>query len=360
MEHEQVNVSESQNAIPQLMGSGNIFNVESDGFVKILKERLFDVETLTAIGSLGGNALKQVYTDAHLSNRNLNNTFRTLALGTMALIPYGGVFISSQVGLLWPENVETRKNQIKKMMVQLATRMDEKIAEYDLDGHIKEVGALMKRLRPFEDLVNGKLHVSESYFSKGNMQESNRIVAKFINDSFIRVIDRIQKDTSKVGKLPIFTIIATAHLQFLYFIEKNGQGLNIQFDTESFNRYFMTDYEKTTEKYVSYAQKTYEMGRQKFVKKMQDIAKFEIGNYSLDDQENLSEMRKYYEQIFVHGATEVSLTAKRKIVNLAIAINEYENLMIEKEIYYNETWGNEAFFQVVKMEKQDNKKYQKN
>ncbi|MCU5573139.1 insecticidal delta-endotoxin Cry8Ea1 family protein [Bacillus cereus] len=349
MEHEQVNVNESQNITPQLMGFGNVFKVESDGFVKILRERLFDAETLTAIGSLGGNVLKQVYTVAHLSNRNFNNTFRTLVIGTMALIPYGGLFISSQVGLLWPENVNTRKNQKKKMMDQLATRMDEKISEYDLDGLIKEVDALMKILRPFEDLVNGKLHVSESHFSKGNMQESNRIAANFINDSFIKVIDRVQKDTPKAGKLPIFTIIATAHLQFLYFFEQNGKGPKIQFDTKSHNQCFMNDFNKTTEEYKSYIQKIYQIGRKKFVKKMQDIAKFEMGNYSLDDQENLDEMRKHYEQIFTHGATALSLTDKRKVVNLAIAINEYENLMYEKNIYYNETWGNEAFFQVAKL-----------
>lgn len=114
MEHEQSNVSETQKAIPQLLNSDNVFKVESDGMVKILNKKLFNDETLTAIGLLGGHGLKQVYTDGHLSNRNFNNIFRTLVIGTMALIPYGGAFISSQIGLLWPKNVDAQKNQIKK------------------------------------------------------------------------------------------------------------------------------------------------------------------------------------------------------------------------------------------------------
>ncbi|MEG7835321.1 hypothetical protein [Bacillus cereus] len=86
MKHEQSNVSETQKAIPQLLNSGNVFKVESDGMVKILNKKLFNDETLTAIGLLGGHGLKQVYTDGHLSNRNFNNIFRTLVIGTMALI----------------------------------------------------------------------------------------------------------------------------------------------------------------------------------------------------------------------------------------------------------------------------------
>lgn len=124
--------------------------------------------------------------------------------------------------------------------------------------------------------------------------------------------------------------------------------MGLQLDTKSFKN----DFKKTTEEYVSYIQKTYQIGIQKFVKKMQDIAKFEIGNYNLDDQENLSEMWKYYKKIIVHEATALSLTAKRKVVNLAIAINEYENLMFEKSIYYDEKWGNKAFLQVIKLKTQ--------
>lgn len=64
----------------------------------------------------------------------------------MALIPYGGAFISSQIGLLWPKNVDAQKNQIKKRMDQLAIRLDEKISDYDLDSLIKEIEVLMKIL----------------------------------------------------------------------------------------------------------------------------------------------------------------------------------------------------------------------
>ncbi|WP_139366546.1 insecticidal delta-endotoxin Cry8Ea1 family protein [Bacillus cereus] len=244
--------------------------------------------------------------------------------------------------------MDAQKKQIKKRMDQLAIRLDEKISDYDLDSLIKEIEVLMKILQSFEHMVNGRLYLED----KGDMQGANCMVIKCIYDSFIKVIDLIQKDTLKAGTLPIFTIIATVHLQFLYFVEKNRSILGLQLDTKSFNQCFKNDFKKTTEEYVSYIQKTYQIGIQKFVKKMQDIVKFEIGNYNLDDQENLSEMRKYYKKIFVHEATALSLTAKRKVVNLAIAINEYENLMFEKSIYYDETWGNKAFLQVIKLKTQ--------
>lgn len=346
MKHEQSNVSETQKAIPKLVNTGSVFKVESDGLVKIVKKMLFNDETLTAIGSLGGNGLKQVYMDAHLSNRNFNNTFKKLVIGTMALIPYEGIFISSQIGLLWPKNVDLKKNQIIKKMDQLVIRLDEKISDYDLDGLIKEVESLMKILQSFENVVNSRLYLED----KGNVQGDSCIVIKCINDSFIKVIDWTQKDLSKAGKLPIFTIIATAHLQFLYFVEKNRRIFKLQLDTERLNECFMKDFKKTTEEYVSYIHKTHQMGIQKFIEKMKNIAKYEVGNYSLDDQENLSEMRKYYQKIFVHESTALSPTAKRKVVNLAIAINEYENLMIEKNIYYDDTWGNKAFLQVAKVQ----------
>ncbi|MRC19654.1 hypothetical protein GH866_29370 [Bacillus thuringiensis] len=331
------------------MDSDNVFKVDVDGFVKISQKKMFNVETLTAISSLGGNILKQVYTDAHLSSRNFNKNFRTLVIGSMALIPYGGIFIAPQIGLLGPENVDPQKNQVKKRMEQLATRMDEKISEYDFNDLIKEVKVLMNILRPFEDLLNGKLHVSESYFSKGKMQKNNHTAVKCINDAFLKVIDQIQKDKQKEGKLPIFTIIATTHIQFLYFIEINRNHSKIQFNTEDFKQCIISDFKKTTEEYVDYIQKTYQMGRQKFIKKMQNIAKAEIGIYSLDEQEILNEMRMHYKQIFMNEATAASFAAKKKVVDLAIAINEYENLMFEKNLYYHETWGNEAFLEVAKL-----------
>ena len=52
---------------------------------------------------LGKNVGHEFIKEANKSERNFNNSFRSMAMGAASLIPYGGMALSSIVGLIRPE-----------------------------------------------------------------------------------------------------------------------------------------------------------------------------------------------------------------------------------------------------------------
>ncbi|MGX5633473.1 insecticidal delta-endotoxin Cry8Ea1 family protein [Bacillus thuringiensis] len=328
----------SQQAPSTPATTSDVFKVEKDGTIKILKDKLFTTDNLKAIGSLGGSVLKQAYADAHTNNGNFNNTFRTLTMGATALIPYGGVVISPLIGLLWPENVDAQKNQIKKMMEELATMMDQKIEDYDLGTLKQQTKALMNDLQSFEDSINGRPLAKSP--TAGSIEETRRTQALIINAKFKDIIQLCQKEDQKIAELPIFTIIATAHLQFLHFMEKNGQSPKIQFDDESLKTQFTNDIPKNAEDYINHVQQTYKLGEQQFNKKMYDIAtntpSSNINNTS--EEEVMGKMQKY---IFdLHPLTN---GYGEKIKKMQDALANYRKLRDDRNQYYKNTSNNKAF-----------------
>lgn len=330
----------SQQATSTPATNDDVFKVEKDGTIKILKDKLFTTDNLKAIGSLGGSVLKQAYTDAHTNNGNFNNTFRTLTMGTTALIPYGGVVISPLIGLLWPENVDAQKNQIKKMMEELATMMDQKIEDYDLGTLKQQTKALMNDLQSFEDSINGRPLAKSP--TAGSIEETRRTQALIINAKFKEIIQLCQKEDQKIAELPIFTIIATAHLEFLHFMEKNGQGSKIKFDDESLKTQFTNDIPKITEDYIHHVQQTYKLGKQQFNKKMYDVAANTPGGNananSTSEEEIIGKMQKYILDLhpLANGYGE-----KRK--QMQDALTNYGKLRDTRNQYYKNTSNNEAF-----------------
>ncbi len=61
---------------------------------------------------------------------------------------------------------------------------------------------------------------SESYYDSDNIQKANIDYADQINTKFEELIMESKTPGYEVSELPIFTVIATAHLQFLYFMDK--------------------------------------------------------------------------------------------------------------------------------------------
>lgn len=332
----------SQQAPSASTTTSDVFKVEKDGTIKILKDQLFTTDTLKAIGSLGGSVLKQAYTDAHTNNGNFNNTFRTLTMGTTALIPYGGVIISPLIGLLWPENVDAQKNQIKKMMEELATMMDQKIEDYDLGTLKQQTKALMKDLQSFEDSINGKPLAKSP--TAGSIEETRRTNALIINTKFKDIIQLCQKEDQKIAELPIFTIIATAHLEFLHFMEKNGQSSKIQFDAESLETQFTNDIPKFAEDYIHHVQQTYKLGEQQFNQKMYDVATNTPSsnvnrniNYT-SEEEIMGRMQKY-----IFDLHPLANGYGDKIKQMQDALKNYGKLRDDRNQYYRSTLNNKAF-----------------
>lgn len=249
----------------------NVFEIKPDGTIKILKDKLFTMDTLKAISSLGGPVLAQAYIDAHTNNKDFNNTFRTLTMGVTALIPYGGVLISPLIGVLWPENSANKDNQMKSMVNELSKMMDEKIENYDTSSLKQEAKSLMNELILFEDSINRK-HRARNL---GSIEETRRTKAILINSKFKDLIENCKKEEHKITELPIFTAIATAHLEFLHFIEKNGKNSKLLFDEETWNTEFVNTIPKITKSYADHITSVYEEGRNKAYIKIKEANKID-------------------------------------------------------------------------------------
>lgn len=253
----------------QSTGAGDVFKVERDGTIKILKKNLFTKGNLKSVLSLSGKVLTDLYKDAHDNNGNFNNTFRTLTMGVTALIPYGGALISPLIGLLWPENVPNQNNQIEHMVKELTAMMDEKIENYDREGLQQQVKSLMDTLHKFQDSVNDK---PESISEYDSIQVANITYADIINTKFKELIELSRKKSLKVAELPIFTVVAIAHLHFLHFMKKNAEkNPRIKMDPEHLRRYFLNDLNKITNDYVAHITNTYKEGHKKAYTKITEV-----------------------------------------------------------------------------------------
>lgn len=229
-----------------------VIKKEKDGSFTVLKDKIFSKKTLKAIGSLGGPTLKQAYADSQVDGGNFKNTFRTLAMGSAALIPYGGVVISPLIGLLWAEDQTAINNQLKELMNKIANQTHGQIAEFDKEGLGTELHDLKEKLEEFENLVNNK----SSYYSNDQLTPKMNIQNKAIklNDLFRTVIAHCQKPSYKDSELPMYIILSTAHMNFMNFIKEHGKSL-LHFDDKVLHDEFLAanKQKKYTEEYVGYA-----------------------------------------------------------------------------------------------------------
>ncbi|MGX5634307.1 insecticidal delta-endotoxin Cry8Ea1 family protein [Bacillus thuringiensis] len=322
--------------------SSKPFEVLTDGTVKLLNNNIFDSKTQQAIVKLGGDGLKQTYKD--LQSGNFEETARTLTLGAVALIPYGGAFVSPILGLLWPGS---ESDKMKELQDQIKA-VDEKVNALQNANLKAKYDALMADLHQFENGMNNKSG-SSSFRMAGSIEESNRTAAMHINSKFKELIQQCKIEMLKNEELPMYTLVATAHLVFLQIIEKNQSNPRLQLDQQSYNTYYKEDIQNLPGEYANYVMKTYKTTIEDYKKQMQDIAKnAPEGNYtSADEQQVLKMMQdKFNEKFknFMHDGTASAISGQSDIMNkLQKAINDYSTLMNKKNKYYQETAGSEAF-----------------
>ncbi|MGH0803533.1 insecticidal delta-endotoxin Cry8Ea1 family protein [Bacillus cereus] len=360
MTHPQEYLNEAQSTTYQSIGAGEVFKVENDGVVKVLKDMLFDKDTLKSIASLGGNTLNQVYKDAYHSN-DFSGTLRTVVLGAVALIPYGGAFISQILGAVCPNNVED--NQMKYVQDQI-NRLDKKIEDLSAAILKSHYDALLKELQSFERSVNS-LDTSDVYYSTGDVYENRRWHARHINQKFKELIRDCNKDILQVKELPMYTTVATAYLLFLRFMEKNGKGPKIKFDNASFNEEFSHDIQTAAKEFKVHIEYTYNTEAQRLREEMIAIAQkarsvtkdYLVGNESHFDSEVVKALKKmedkYNELLknFMRDGTASVLSGQNTIMNnLGKDINNYRNKLDEQNKYYNRTWGNQAFRVIARID----------
>ncbi|MCU4946868.1 insecticidal delta-endotoxin Cry8Ea1 family protein [Bacillus cereus] len=249
------NTVSAQQASSASATDGPVFKRESNGAITVLKDKLFNIETLKAIGSLGGDTLKQAWADSKVEGGNFNNTFRTLTMGSAALIPYGGVVISPLIGLLWPEDTTDAKNRLENLMKDIAKQTNAQIGSYDLETLGQKLEKLYKDLKEFEQIMNPTSRKLASSPSVGDEAAAIRSKAEFIHDDFKNLISESQKPSYKEAEFPIFMIAATAHLNFLQYMELHGKDPKINYDDKGLKLTFLDPQKQARKDYLDYANK---------------------------------------------------------------------------------------------------------
>lgn len=256
----------------QTTSSPKKFTLDADYNIKFNENiDLGNAKDLAAnFAKLSGRLFLDTIVKGNESGDALQNALRDFSIGIVGMIPYGGSFVSSILGVLWPV---AGKSQIQIIMEKTSELIDQKIEVYDGSAIRKQLEALQQQLQTFEDSVNNK--PISGYYSAGDIQESNRIAAIQLQGKFIDLLKACQKDGQKESELPLFTVVATAHLQFLKFMEKNSKDFRIQMDDETLSRYFTNtsagSLETISNKYQSYITETAHSAQEKVVNKAKSI-----------------------------------------------------------------------------------------
>ncbi|KXH80331.1 MULTISPECIES: insecticidal delta-endotoxin Cry8Ea1 family protein [Bacillus] len=230
-----------------------VFKRESNGAITVLKDKLFNIETLKAVGSLGGDTLKQAWADSKVDGGNFNNTFRTLAMGSAAIIPYGGLVLSPLIGLLWSADTTDEQNRLNKLKQEIFEQTHTQITKHDLEELEQKLKKLYTDLEEFEKTINPNGRKLAAAPSVGDKAAAIRSQAEFIHNDFKNLISESQKPSYKEAELPIFMIAATAHLNFLHFMELHGKDPKINYSHDGLEQMFLKDQKRVREEYVKYA-----------------------------------------------------------------------------------------------------------
>ncbi|MDA2654224.1 insecticidal delta-endotoxin Cry8Ea1 family protein [Bacillus cereus] len=284
--------------------------------------------------------LPTIYKD--LNSGNFNNTARAITMLSTALIPYGGAFISPIIGILWPENGPNIKEMLQEMENKLVGIMDEKIEAKDLDDLEAAVKGLMVTLKEFENSLNGNIG-GEYYSAPADVDSLNRGRITAIQKGFNDLISAASKPKFKIAELPIYTIIATAHLNFLHTVKKQGTSPKINY-TEAALKDLLQNMEKNHKEYTDYIEKTYKEGEARIDSKLEDKQQIE------------KELNKVHEQLSALGPKPKNHThiEENKFINkkeelyeqarsLKERLSKYNELMYQKSDFYSKTKGSAAF-----------------
>ncbi|BAR87714.1 collagenolytic protease (plasmid) [Bacillus thuringiensis serovar tolworthi] len=284
--------------------------------------------------------LPTIYKD--LNRGNFNNTARCITMLSTALIPYGVAFISPIIGILWPENGPNIKEMLQEMENKLVRIMDEKIEAKDLDDLEAAVKGLMVTLKEFENSLQGNIG-GENYSAPADVDSLNRGRITAIQKGFNDLISAASKPRFKITELPIYTIIATAHLNFLHTVEKQGTSPKINY-TEAALKDFLQNMKKNHKDYANYIEKTFKEGETRIDSKLEDKQQIE------------KELDKVHEQLSALGPKPKNHThieenryinKKEELYERARSLKErlskYNELMYQKSDFYSKTKGSTAF-----------------
>ncbi|PGZ42809.1 hypothetical protein COE56_30890 [Bacillus anthracis] len=297
---------------------------------------------------------------------NINNAAKTLAVFGTSLIPYAGILISPLISFLWPELGGSKT--LQKMRQEISDEIDTKIKDsfktYDLTLLKKQIEPFFKRIQKFERLINGTIGIEYErsaysdmssnilspgdYYAEGTLDQTARSEALAIASTFETIIASCTKDPSGLlvdmdtWELPIYVLLATAHLQFLYFITKNGkkeESEKIQFDDHTLKTYFSDPLKRKVVEYRDYIERTYEKGYKQFVSKMEPLAN---GSNDRERLQFLEHQINYYK--YHNGPHTRDSGLLQKYEN---TLKKYKKLITERDKYLEITINTKTFNMAV-------------
>ncbi|MFV5916754.1 insecticidal delta-endotoxin Cry8Ea1 family protein [Bacillus cereus] len=301
-----------------------------------------------------------------VNEENINNTAKALAVFGTSLIPYVGILISPLIGLLWPElgGSKTLQQMRQEISDEIDTKIKDSFKEYDLTLLQKKIEPFFERIQKFERLINKTTGIEykrsaysdmssnilspSDYYAEGTPDQTARAEALGIASKFDEIIASCTKDPQGLlvnmdtWEFPIYVLLATAHLQFLYFITKNGKkeaSEKIQFDDETLKIHFSEPLQKKVVEYRDYIERTYKKGYEQFVLKMQSLAN------GSNDRERLQYLKNQIDYYKYHNGPHTSDSGLVK--KYEDTLKKYEKLITERDKYLKLTINSEMFNMAV-------------
>ncbi|MBJ8025934.1 insecticidal delta-endotoxin Cry8Ea1 family protein [Bacillus cereus] len=120
-------------------------------------------------------------------------------------------------------------------------------------------------MKKFEDSVNNK-SVGSAFYS--SIQTEN------IEAAFDNLVKFCEKESQEIAELPLFTTIATAHVQFSNFMEKNAvTHPRIKMTKEGYQRYFESDLKTLPSQYADYVMNVQKKTHEKIYSQIEEVVK---------------------------------------------------------------------------------------
>ncbi|WP_144489652.1 insecticidal delta-endotoxin Cry8Ea1 family protein [Bacillus thuringiensis] len=328
--------------------------------------------------------LPTIYKD--LNSGNLNNTARSFVMLSTATIPYAGAFISPILGLIWPENGPNIKQMLEDMKKELCNIMDIKIEDYDLSTLGSSNRGMMKNIQELENSLNGTIPPLNKISEYVNEDVINAARVVNIQSDFNTLIEQAKKVNPndqgtdfQLAELPLFTIMASAHLEFMQLVKQAAKSPKLNL-TDAATANIIQNLPKDREDYKKHIEETYKRGENKINKKIltetnkinnivmhardtgmgasgisydstsgeiNDKTKVEKVIKDLQGQlDELNNNKPHGNSSYQYELNKWDVKVRNieeKLDHLKQSLSEYNKLLDQKKAYYNRTQGSEAF-----------------
>ncbi|MED2765485.1 insecticidal delta-endotoxin Cry8Ea1 family protein [Bacillus thuringiensis] len=327
-----------------------------------------DPDTQAVVSNLIGPSLMDLIKNGNLSTANFTNGLKTAAFGAIAMIPYGGTFISSILGMLWPSEDNSAQIMLEEIMKQVDELVDQKLVDKDLVDLDAGIRALQKTLANYERSVN-------PYNGEDHSKDTSKNRAELARHDFETLLEKCSKKGFEESELPVFTSVATAYLTFLEFVKINGEGPIFGMDKVTYASYVTnlsgfrnhaktTDIKGLAEEYKQYIHDTGTSATNKLINKAKSIARQSsriqptqsfvdtrsvsgISAYLNDNFKELQRLNSIYNAKSPSAKLNDMMPATNAEVDKARQVLNDFNAVVEKlNIYNKTTLYNGAFYAV--------------